>query len=63
MTLDSEMTDILETVATSFRSWRTRRSTIAALSDLSDHALKDIGIGRNEIRSLAAELINETMPR
>ena len=63
MTPESEMTDTVETVVTSFRNWRTRRSTIAALSNLSDHSLKDIGIARNEIRALAAELSNETMPR
>lgn len=36
-----------------FRSFKARRRTILSLSQLSDHDLKDIGIARSEIVSIA----------
>lgn len=36
-----------------FRSYRMRRRTVLSLSKLSDHDLKDIGVTRSEISSIA----------
>lgn len=36
-----------------FRSYRARRRTVLSLSKLSEHDLKDIGITRSEIVSIA----------
>ncbi|BCH35828.1 hypothetical protein MesoLjLc_77580 [Mesorhizobium sp. L-8-10] len=36
-----------------FRSYRARRLTMLKLSELNDHELKDIGITRSEIVSIA----------
>ena len=39
----------LHGVLESFRTWQVRRASIRTLESLDDHALKDIGIGRDEI--------------
>ncbi|MCH8999871.1 MAG: DUF1127 domain-containing protein [Proteobacteria bacterium] len=39
-----------------FRAARRHRATIGELSALSDHALKDIGLHRSEIRSVVHEM-------
>ena len=56
------MSDILTRIRTSISTWRARRSTIAALSALNDHQLRDIGIHRGEIASVAAEHAGRTQP-
>jgi len=44
------------------RRWHIRRMTIRALWRLSDHSLKDIGIPRGSIESVADQLSRSTAP-
>ena len=39
-----------------FRQWREQRATADVLRRLSDHALKDIGLTRGDIREIASAL-------
>ena len=43
-------------------SW-VRQRTIAALSSLDDHALRDIGVHRSQIRQVANDLAQGIQPR
>ena len=45
-----------------FRRWRERARTVRALSALDNGALKDLGIARSEIFSLADEAASRTIP-
>ncbi len=45
-----------------FRAARRRRAAIGELSALSNHALKDIGLHRSEIRSVVDELTRAAAP-
>ncbi len=45
-----------------FRAARRRRAAIGELSALSDHALKDIGLHRNEIPSVVDEMTRAAGP-
>ncbi len=45
-----------------FRAARRRRAAIDELSALSDHALKDIGLHRGEIRSVVHEMARAAAP-
>ncbi|HEV7928849.1 MAG TPA: DUF1127 domain-containing protein [Nitrosospira sp.] len=68
MTFDTPSTSTIDQrpgfVAMAFRPWQklidamARRKTYAALSELNDHMLKDIGVSRSEIawRSRSANL-------
>lgn len=47
---------VMKLVWDTVRRWRARRSTINALSALSDRTLRDIGIDRSEIIKVADEL-------
>jgi uncharacterized protein YjiS (DUF1127 family) len=40
-------------VVKTYKNWREYRSTVAALSDLSDRSLADMGIVRGNIRAVA----------
>lgn len=51
----------IEAIETSRRA-RRRRATIRALSGLSDHTLKDIGLSRDGICSVAIELSASPRP-
>ena len=42
--------------------WRRRRAAIGELSALSDHALKDIGLHRGEIRSVVDAMARAAAP-
>ncbi len=53
------MTNIINNIASTISNWQRRRTTIGALSALSDHALKDIGLHRSEIRSLAEDIVSD----
>lgn len=48
-----------ETLGTGFKSWNARRKTVASLSALSDHELKDIGIHRSEIQDVSARFATQ----
>lgn len=37
-----------------FREWRTRRSNLRDLQNLSDHTLRDIGLHRSELTSITS---------
>lgn len=50
------------TVVETSRRARRRRATIRALSGLSDHTLKDIGLSRDSICSVAIELSASPRP-
>ncbi len=54
------MTNIINNIASTISNWYRRRSTIHALSALNDHLLKDIGIDRSQIHSIAAEVAGDT---
>ncbi|NNE24844.1 MAG: DUF1127 domain-containing protein [Rhizobiales bacterium] len=56
------MTNLIADLWNSIARWRQRRETIIALSGLSDHALKDIGIDRSEIYSVATEVAGQRHP-
>lgn len=56
------MSNIISDIRNAFTSWRARRTTIAALSMLNDHQLRDIGIHRSEIISVATEVAGQTTP-
>ncbi len=43
-------------------AWRRRRAAIGELSALSDHALKDIGLHRGEIRSVVDAMARAAAP-
>ena len=43
----------LKTIAVKLSGWRRYRDAVRELSQLSDRELTDIGIGRDEIRSIA----------
>lgn len=45
-----------------FRAVRRRRAAIGELSALSDHALKDIGLHRSQIRSVVDEMTRVAAP-
>ncbi len=45
-----------------FRAARRRRAAIGELSALSNHALKDIGLHRSEIRSVVHEMTRAAAP-
>ena len=45
-----------------FRAARRRRAAIGELSALSDHALKDVGLHRGEIRSVVHEMTRAAAP-
>lgn len=53
------MSAILEDLLVGMRSHWRRQKTIRQLSTLSDHALKDIGLDRSEIRSIAEDLVTK----
>ncbi len=53
------MTRTINNILTSIANWNRRHATIRALSGLNDHLLKDIGINRSEIGSIAAGLWHE----
>ncbi len=50
------MSNIINSISTALANWQARRTTIQALSSLDEHTLRDIGISRGEITSVAAEL-------
>jgi uncharacterized protein YjiS (DUF1127 family) len=50
----SRLRDSYRSGRRSYRAWRTRRATLQELRSLSDHTLKDIGIHRSELVSVAA---------
>lgn len=56
------MSNIINNIRNAFTSWRERRTTIAALSILNDHQLRDIGIHRSEIISVATEVAGQARP-
>jgi uncharacterized protein YjiS (DUF1127 family) len=43
----------LKTVSEKLNAWRGYRAAVRELSQLSDHELSDIGIGRGEIEAVA----------
>jgi uncharacterized protein YjiS (DUF1127 family) len=51
---ESDFFDACERLWKRYRAWRLRRATERALEALGDGALRDIGIHRCEIASLAA---------
>ncbi len=53
------MNAILEDLLVGMRSHWRHQKTIRQLSTLSDHALKDIGLDRSEIRSIAEDLVTK----
>ena len=59
----SGQSPVAEAVGKVFRAWqrkRAMRQTITALSELEGHVLKDIGITRGEIPSVAKRLADQT---
>lgn len=56
------MSDAFIKLKRSNMNWINQHATIRVLSELSDRSLKDIGLLRSEIRSVAAELHDETEP-
>ena len=56
------MSSLFDNIRTTFANWRARRRTIDALSALNDHQLRDIGIHRDEIISVASEVVNQVEP-
>ncbi len=53
------MNGIAEKLLVGMRNHWRRQKTIRQLSALSDHALKDIGLDRSEIRSVAEDLVTK----
>lgn len=51
------MTPLVKDVVGTIVTWHTRRRTIGELSALDDSMLKDIGISRSEIRTVADGLV------
>ena len=45
--------DFLKTVSEKLNAWRRYRAAVRELSQLSDHELSDIGIGRGDIEYVA----------
>jgi uncharacterized protein YjiS (DUF1127 family) len=43
----------LKTISEKLKAWRRYREAMRQLSELSDHELSDIGIGRGEIEAIA----------
>jgi uncharacterized protein YjiS (DUF1127 family) len=43
----------LKTISEKLKAWRRYRDAMRQLSQLSDHELSDIGIGRGEIEAIA----------
>ena len=44
---------LLSSARQTFSAWRRKRNTIRALTELNDYILKDIGLHRSEILSVA----------
>lgn len=51
------LTSLVEQVVASVRAWYLARATIAALDQLSDRELEDIGIIRSDIPDIADRLV------
>ena len=47
------VSDIVRDMAARFQAWRSYRSTVQALSALSDRELDDIGVSRSGIKAAA----------
>ena len=56
------MSNTVNNILTSIVKWHKRRSTIAGLSALSDHTLKDIGYSRSDILALDIGVWDEDTP-
>lgn len=54
------MTEKLNSMLVAIVNWHRRRTTISALSALSGDTLKDMGLHRSQIRSVATERVNKT---
>ncbi len=60
---DSKMLSLIRKVVANRGRQRLRRITIDQLSALDDVALRDIGVERSQIRSVAESLFRETEPK
>ncbi len=56
--LESRVLRLVQALST----WRRRSAAVRELSALSDHALKDIGLHRGEIRSVVHEMTRAATP-
>lgn len=56
------MSSLLTGMLSAFRRWNDRRRTEAALRDLDDRTLADIGLSREEIRQIARGHYVRDMP-
>ncbi len=55
--------DGVGSVTDALRAWRQRRAAIAELSRLDDRLLNDIGIDRNEIRTVVNGMLSRSSAR